>query len=90
MVLGGLIRNKIKGLIIVLFLFGLVWSLAKGSYWIAQAILQLIIAQAAFNFVEILFLQSPIPVSKHPLFLTVFQSSGFLQHFPHCPVVHKE
>lgn len=81
MVLGGLIRNKIKGLIIDLSLFGLVWSLAKGSDWATQAILQFSIAQAALNFVEILFLQSPIPVSKHPLFLIVFQSPGFFNIF---------
>lgn len=80
MVLGGLIRNKIKGLI-DLSLFGLVWSLAKGSDWATQAILQFSIAQAALNFVEILFLQSPIPVSKHPLFLIVFQSPGFFNIF---------
>lgn len=53
---GGLIRNKIKGLIIVLLLFGLVWSLAKGSYWVAQAILQLTIAQVALNIVGIFLL----------------------------------
>lgn len=79
--IGGLIRNKIKGLIIDLSLFGLVWSLARGSDWATQAILQFSIAQAALNFVEILFLQSPIPVSKHPLFLIVFQSPGFFNIF---------
>lgn len=61
MVLGVLVRNKMMGLI-VLFLFGLVWSSEKGSYYIAQAVLQLTIAQAALKFLGILFFQSPSPV----------------------------
>lgn len=89
-----LIQNKIMAFIIILFLSGLVWPLGNGTYCVAQAVLQLTIAQAALKFAGILFLQSSSPVIK-PCFKNSVLSNNVLviwlvQHFTCHPLVNIE
>lgn len=88
--MGGLIRNKIKGLIIVLLLFGLVWSLAKGVLSGSSGYPTTYYWPGCPQFCRDSFPAVTSPCFQTPSLCNSIPVIWLLQHFPRCPLVHKE